>query len=277
MLLGAVHCLAVSDTWLVSMSCRARCCAAVQALCYWRDLWRQMGDLQMLEEPRVEPQRDFQLLQPSCLHQGLMWWCHLMPKLSCMWVGDDSIATSAFSSKKTNYKCICFRQHTEALVSTATAFLCQTVWEIEIRLVFFFSFCFRNKPVTFCLCYAGRRCVWQEGEGGNSATEYLPNHTLLIWPRSHVLANTTSHSPGFPFCLLTLSSSLVDNNADHCSGHNEKTDPHSNLITWRWQLTIDFFHKPCLLCPTRSPALSLCVLTLCAPVTHKLRPPHPHP
>lgn len=30
------------------------CFAAEWASCYWRDLWRQMGDLQMLEEQRAE-------------------------------------------------------------------------------------------------------------------------------------------------------------------------------------------------------------------------------
>lgn len=30
----------------------------------------------MLEEQGVEPQRDFHLLQPSCLRQGLTLWCH---------------------------------------------------------------------------------------------------------------------------------------------------------------------------------------------------------
>lgn len=203
--------------------------AAEQGYCSWRDLWRQMGDLQMLEEQGAELAAA--RLAEICIYRRLLVFIKVGAMVSpfcCqseLWVSCERQCHNAvrFDSE----------QHSKVTVVApiSIAVNCQLFDYVDFANTFTWIFisCHHFPLQSFSLSVSEmsqshRVCVvmgavvrgCQEVADTNSATEQFPNHTLLIWPRlcphKQLLALTR-------LLLLFANpwSGLMDNNVDHCS------------------------------------------------------------
>lgn len=151
------------------------CFAAEQTSCYWRDLGRQMGDLQMLEEQRVElAMAHLREISIYCrrlvfIKVGAMvslFCCQSEVRVSWERQCHNICFYCEPHSKDSSFTCIYCNQplfdlvyFAKMFIYTAIAFMHQTLWEIEIKNWWIFIFCHH-----FCH-------VCREVEGSNNATE----------------------------------------------------------------------------------------------------------
>lgn len=82
-----------------------------------------------------------------------------------------------------------------------------------------------------------------------SATEQIPNDTLLIWRQSHIVVNRSSSSPALLCCLLEHEGGCGRFGGPLLQSGWRRRPPTENLITQRWRgflsLRLSCFFSQC--------------------------------